>query len=175
MTAETKAYADTWLKALNEIVTERTEADTFTMEFGEVEAGQEHIYIEPIGLEIITRALKVKVDRPGSPCFVLVGGAGAAGKTTFYKQLKAFIAEEKLGKKLKVQRIELDNYFFPLEAIGDRVVDGKYDNPRNSDLERGAKNIESLRKKKDSIVSSSAYPKKKPTWLKNAEMSIATI
>lgn len=51
-----------------------------------------------------------------------------------------------------MRKLELDQYFFPIEMIRDREADGKYDNPRNSDLLRARKNMESLRSGTDVFV-----------------------
>ncbi len=83
-----------------------------------------------------------------SPVIVLVGGGGAAGKTTFTKKLSRYLkarAEEKGIKEFSVKKLDLDNYFLPIELIGNRASDGKYDNPRNSDLVRARANIKWLR------------------------------
>lgn len=102
---------------------------------------QESKDIKEIVKEISNKIVERKKKKPVTPAIVLIGGGGAAGKTTFTKKLTVRL--ETVGEK--VGKLDLDNYFLPKELIGNRASDGKYDNPRNSDLQRAKHNIEAIK------------------------------
>lgn len=78
---------------------------------------------------------------PDGSVIVFVGGGGAAGKSTFTKRLEKLLWDQ---GQIECRRLELDSYFLPIETIGGRASDGKYDNPLNSDLDRAVENVRAL-------------------------------
>jgi uridine kinase len=73
---------------------------------------------------------------------VFVGGGGAAGKSTFTIRLEKLLRGE--TPQIVCKKIELDRYFLPIESIGGRASDGKYDNPLNSNMDRAVENVRAI-------------------------------
>ncbi len=83
-----------------------------------------------------------KKKKTVTPVIVLIGGGGAAGKTTFARKLASRLE----ARVEKVERLDLDHYFLPMELIGNRASDGKYDNPWNSDLQRVEESVAAIKR-----------------------------
>jgi uridine kinase len=89
----------------------------------------------------MVNAIKAEKHHRITGCLIVfVGGGGAAGKSTFSKRLEKLMEHESIS----CRRIELDRYFQPIESIGGRVSDGKYDNPLNSDMDRARENVRAI-------------------------------
>ncbi|MCP4900402.1 MAG: hypothetical protein GY906_25845, partial [bacterium] len=83
-----------------------------------------------------------KKKKTVTPVIVLIGGGGAAGKTTFARKLASRLE----ARVEKVERLDLDHYFLPMELIGNCASDGKYDNPWNSDLQRVEESVAAIKR-----------------------------
>ncbi|MFB3896658.1 MAG: uridine kinase [bacterium] len=111
---------------------------------------QERKYLGDIVGKIEDEVAERRRHTPVSPAIVLIGGGGAAGKTTFVKKLMARLIA--IYGKDQVQKLDLDHYFLPVELIGNRANDGKYDNPRNSDIQRAEQNIRTIKEGGELII-----------------------
>ncbi len=123
--------------------------------------------------EFASRARAVKKERKGKPVVVLVGGIAGAGKTTLTRRLKQVAENIYSNRKPTVETISLDSYFKPRHKYkvkkggrerevskigvreikpgvfrGGRVIDGEFDNPRASDLDRARAEIKALKEGK---------------------------
>jgi len=153
MTQETIEYGRKWQEALMSIALQRARQGTFPRQFAFSHDWKK--LVKEIAKDVESKAQNKK--GPG-PLIVLLGGGGAAGKSTFRKELEKLLTrvlKQKLanGTTTKpVQKLELDQYFYPVELILHREADGKYDNPLNSDLLQARRNIETLKKGDDVII-----------------------
>jgi uridine kinase len=169
MTDETAKYGRKWQEKLTAMALIRARQGIFPREFGirpdpeqgeapkkegePPKTGAEALKTEGEVFKTIAEAIVARATehRGTGPVIVLLGGGGAAGKSTFRKKIEEIITGE-LEKcqggstwTNPVQKLDLDQYFYPIELIEHRAADGKYDNPLNSDLLRARKNIESLK------------------------------
>jgi uridine kinase len=153
MTDETAEYGQGWQAWLTAYALERARHGIFPREFS-LSHSWDSLLTE-ISDDIIAKAREKKGT---GPLIVLLGGGGAAGKSTFRKLIDQHVTpalqqKQSDGTSTKpVRELPLDQYFYPVELIQHREADGKYDNPLNSDLLRARKNVESLKAGHDVVI-----------------------
>lgn len=151
MGKETRRYGDKWLEELEKIALNRALKGKFPQEFcASVSNIEQEDYQIEISGEVSSEYSQVK--QTSKRIIVLIGGGGAAGKTTFSLDLVRHLGEKSNIEEDDIARLELDNYFYPIEVVGPRASDGKYDNVLNSDLLRAYQNIKALREGEEPIL-----------------------
>ena len=151
MTDDTVRRGRKWQQDLENMKADRAEKGTYPHEFTFTEdRGQYNKNVDKIAAHVSGQAR----DRPDNegPLVVLVGGGGAAGKSTFFHELQGLLKKRYLASGQTEEKLELDHYFYPEEVISNTVADGKYDNPVNSDLARARKNIEALSGREETVI-----------------------